>query len=447
MKVAGILVVLSSALSTALAASMDGSSALYGWASGGYLIDQTERADRNCKSTYAFRASTSKKRYQENTLLDKIRKDERFSKLMEVLEKNRGLRDDLDSTDRKITFFAPTNEAFEKSKEMWGDMKRRRKHDDDDRKPSMEQFVRYHMTHEEIKSDELYDGQLIESQLKLKELDGEKQRIKVFKLRGEYLLNMYARVEESDIEAQNGVMHGTCLLCLIYDFQFLDAHLLKNPADAHNDTFSQKVIDRVLVPPPRMMSVMSMLPTKFSTFLWALHRVGLHNELDEEKALSVFAPTNSAWENLGMTRLFYLFSHAGREDLRKIMEYHIGTELVYSSEMIDQKQVSVPTMLKGEELNIKATCRSEKSKDRCFERDDEERDSKRRCRRENRDRCDRDYERTRKGGDRKKRSPSEYLIMVNEETQVVYHDGITENGVIHAVSDVMIPSSVCLGDM
>ena len=46
-----------------------------------------------------------------------LKKDKRFSKLVEVLEKNRGLRDDLDRKDAKVTFFAPTNDAMDKLKE------------------------------------------------------------------------------------------------------------------------------------------------------------------------------------------------------------------------------------------------------------------------------------------------------------------------------------------
>ena len=54
------------------------------------------------------------------TIFDTLRADERFSMLVEVLEKNRGLRDDLDNSKQNISMFAPTNEAFKKLHEYLG---------------------------------------------------------------------------------------------------------------------------------------------------------------------------------------------------------------------------------------------------------------------------------------------------------------------------------------
>ncbi|KAJ1564898.1 hypothetical protein HK096_005634, partial [Nowakowskiella sp. JEL0078] len=46
----------------------------------------------------------------KGSILDVLRNDKRFRKVVQILEENRGLRDDLEKNDRKLTFFAPTDE-------------------------------------------------------------------------------------------------------------------------------------------------------------------------------------------------------------------------------------------------------------------------------------------------------------------------------------------------
>ncbi|KAJ3082450.1 hypothetical protein HK102_001696, partial [Quaeritorhiza haematococci] len=346
MKAIGLLVLLSS-LSAVLSAPFEGPIALFEW--GSELLDSHPKVHHY--------APIRKHAKAEGTILDKIRENKRLSKLVEVLEK-----------------------AFEKSEEIF----REWKHKGGKKKPSTEEFVRYHMTSDVLKSGDFYDGQLLESELKLKDLDGEKQRIKVSKLRGDYVLNMFSRVEECDIEAENGVMH---------------------------------VIDRVLHYPRRIESALAHLPNKFSTFAWGMYRTGLEKAF-KEKGVTVFAPTNGAWENLGFNRLCYLFSDKGHKDLKKILENHIGTELLYSDEMIEEKEVTIKTM-GGEGACIEAMSRSEKGGHGFMHHTGE------------------------KGSER---SPSNYVITVNGQSQITVSERAWENGVIHVISNVLIPRKIRWGE-
>ncbi|KAJ3077194.1 hypothetical protein HK102_005279 [Quaeritorhiza haematococci] len=195
---------------------------------------------------------------------------------------------------------------------------------------------------------------------------------------------MFSRVDECDIEAENGVMH---------------------------------VIDRVLHYPHPVELSLAHHPNKFSTFVWGMYRTGLEKAF-KEKSVTVFAPTNGAWENLGFSRLCYLFSDKGHKDLKKILENHIGTELLYSNEMMEEKEVTIKTM-GGEGACIEAVSRSEKGGHGFTH-----------------------Y----KGEKGSERSPSNWVITVNRQSQITCTDALSENGVIHVVSNVLIPRDVRWGE-
>ncbi len=124
--------------------------------------------------------------------VDKLRKDDRFSKLVKVLEEvlyvhtieifsdsqNRGLRDDLEEKNVRLTFFAPTNEAFDKLKKRMNLNKER----------EFSEIIRYHIVNHEFKEEDIFDGMTLRTDLKLRELNGQPQRIRVFEYEGDFLL-------------------------------------------------------------------------------------------------------------------------------------------------------------------------------------------------------------------------------------------------------------------
>jgi uncharacterized surface protein with fasciclin (FAS1) repeats len=77
-----------------------------------------------------------------------------------------------------------------------------------------------------------------------------------------------------------------------------------------------------------MCETLSLLPSKFSTFLLAMHHSDLHKELTENKGMTLFVPGNNAWMNLGLRNMMYLFSEEGKKDLKKVMQYHVSLFLI-----------------------------------------------------------------------------------------------------------------------
>ncbi|KAI8801471.1 FAS1 domain-containing protein [Cladochytrium replicatum] len=353
----------------------------------------------------------------EKTIADLIEEDSRLSSFAQVVkEQGRGVGDDLDNRDRKQTVFAFTNEAWEKFEKdhnhndedhdhdhgnehnrHHGRCGRRHRHGKD--RENIGALLRYHLVRdEELKLEAIYDGQLIETVLRLDSLDGEREKIRVFKFReGDVLLNMQARIIDEK-PAENGIL---------------------------------LVIDRVLETPLDIETTLAVIPTEFSSTLVAIYRSGLHRYVNEGRAVTLFAPTNDAWTHLGYQNLFHLFSDAGKKDLKKIMSYHLADELVYSPRLIEEKSVKVKTEHEDKELKIDATKR-EQSDSESFRNSVE----------------DGWISALRRDGDENDpsdREPKNWVISINDgQATVQFTDGIASNGVLQVISSVLIPDDVDL---
>ncbi|KAI8822459.1 FAS1 domain-containing protein [Fimicolochytrium jonesii] len=392
------------------------------------------------------------RRREGGTIVDRLRDDKRFSKFVEVLERERGLRDDLGNRDKEMTVFAPTNEAFKHMEEgmhMCSGTKG---------KMDMKQIIMYHVAPDaDIMSDMMHAGALIPTGLRLKSLGDRHQRMRVFKFHNEMWLNMHARIVDMDMEAENGRIHA---------------------------------IDRVVCPPMEVTEMMYILPTKFSTFLSGLERTGMMEKIESEKGMTIFAPSNHAWQNLGFDNLRYLFSCMGQkeeggrrryderdgdrmrmrckgmQDLKKIMEYHIGMDIAWSTDMMEKKDMRMETMM-GEELEIKAMRmrrggRDEDRDDDCDDHDSDDcrhrrrRDDRRRHdndrhrhdddrRRHDDDRRRHDDDRRRHNDDKKMHDVRKYNFIMNKgEARVSFTDMLGSNGAIQMIDNVMLPPGMRL---
>ncbi|KAF5386705.1 hypothetical protein D9615_001731 [Tricholomella constricta] len=124
-------------------------------------------------------------------------------------------------------------------------------------------------------------------------------------------INFYSRVVRPDGPASNGIIHG---------------------------------VNHPLLPPPPVFQELFMAPSIFSTFTSAIQRTGLTDSLDmryvrgknNEKgslegatAVTVFAPSNHAFQSLPKKLGLFLFSPFGTRVLRKLLQYHIVPDLVF----------------------------------------------------------------------------------------------------------------------
>jgi len=147
----------------------------------------------------------------------------------------------------------------------------------------------------------------------------------------------------------------------------------------------------------------------------AAEKVDLLKTIEDENKLTIFAPTNHAWKMIGIQNLVYLFSPRGTKDLKKVLQYHIAKEVIYSINMMKEQKMRAKTLLHGEELEISA--------------------------------CERKGGRGRELKENRKEDPSDYVFTINKgEARIQEHcaDILAENGVVQAINAVLIPSDVRL---
>lgn len=324
---------------------------------------------------------------KEGTIMEVLRNDKRFHRVVRALEESRGLKDGLDRRDSKITFLAPTDEAWKNIEQVLDSMRKNRENRDrNDRgneREDMEKVLQYHILRDELNEKELFNGRLLETELRESELKDKRQKIRVVDFFGQKYLNMYARVHREELRADNGVI---------------------------------LILDNVLCPPLEALEMMGNVPFAYSTMLVAAEKTDMLKRIKEEKGVTVFAPVNNAWKTLGIQNLIYLFSPHGEKDLKRIVQYHIGRETVYSTDMIKEKKMKIRTLLRDEELEINA-CEYSRGHKRDFA----------------------DF--------KKEECPFEYIYTINKgeaRIEMTCADFLAENGVIQAINSVLIPSDVKL---
>ncbi|KAI9101850.1 FAS1 domain-containing protein [Phlyctochytrium arcticum] len=325
----------------------------------------------------------------EGTIVDRLRGDKRFTRFVEVLQKERGLKDDLEDRHKTMTLFAPTNEAIKHMEEHMPDLT--------SSDSAMRDALRYHIIPDmDMHREHMHKGLLLKTSLKLKTLRDRPQVIRVGHIRGDFWLNMRARVEEHDTKAENGRIFA---------------------------------IDRVLMPPINALDMLYALPTMFSTYLAAAERSGMTERMVNEKEMTMFVPSNNAWKRLGVENLMYLFScpqhckcHSnknkgssgcnGRRDLKRIMEYSMAKELGYTCDMMGKKEMCMKTFLEGEKMCVEARQRGH------------------------------GRGRTRHGD---KHDVRNWMFLMNEgEASIAFTDFPAENAVMHLVDNVLVPNDVKL---
>ncbi|EDR11024.1 uncharacterized protein LACBIDRAFT_232955, partial [Laccaria bicolor S238N-H82] len=137
-------------------------------------------------------------------------------------------------------------------------------------------------------------------------------------------VNLYARITRSDVMATNGVIH---------------------------------VINHPLLPPPSIFQELFIAPQVFSTLTSAIQRMGLTDNIDLHyvrgldghkghfqgaSTVTVFAPTNRAFEVLPEKLRLFLFSPFGAPALKKLLQFHIVPDLVLHSVESALAEINIP---------------------------------------------------------------------------------------------------------
>ncbi|KAI5852119.1 FAS1 domain-containing protein [Tricharina praecox] len=279
--------------------------------------------------------------HTNSTLWDLISSSKHTTRFASLLKKDSSLQSLLSSKSSNITVFAPSNHAISTLEKHL-----KKGHGDKDVPPDvLHRVLSYHIANGTHRSQDLRYHNTLITRLPDADLgEGMDQRVRIGLNHKGPSLNFYSQFTMFDIFAQNGVVHG---------------------------------IDAVLLPPPDISTLISLLPTAFSTSEAALSRTGLLDTLPKlsGSGLTVFLPSNCAWSKLGYKLNGFLFSRCGEKYLRAIMKYHIVVGRTLYSDALDVPQnqrasnelddpagllhgyvhVDLPTLLKDRHLSVDIT--------------------------------------------------------------------------------------------
>ncbi|KAH7064927.1 Fasciclin domain-containing protein [Macrophomina phaseolina] len=299
------------------------------------------------------------------TVYELIANSKYTTKLAKLINEDPELVKVLNGTAANYTVFAPTDKAFEKIP----------KHG---KKPS-EEFIKkvllYHVSPDFYPAGRVLKTYTIPTLYKEPELgDDYPQRLSVnVGLKG-LTLDFYSRIVAIDIFGTNGVIHG---------------------------------IDTVLLPPPKTVDIISLLPGEFSTLALGLEKTGLLDALntsDHTTGGTFFAPSNWAFKKLGPRINAFLFSTYGQKYLKALLEYHVVpdqtlySDAYYRPSEDDEEHskgyfhVDLPTLLEDKTLSVDIGSHGPFTE-----------------------------------------------IKINGFSRVAVQNGVAKDGVIHVVSNVLIP--------
>ena len=294
------------------------------------------------------------------------------TKLAKLINDNEDLVDLLNGTSANFTIFAPTDRAFDKIP----------KHAPEPSPEQIKALLSYHVSSDFYPAGRVLKTHTIPTLLKSDSLGPKSlpQRLSInLGLRG-LTVNFYSRIVAINVFGSNGVIHG---------------------------------VDSLILPPPRVVKIIDLLPSEFSTLELGLGKTGLLEQLNttDHPGGTLFAPSNGAFRKLGPRINAFLFSQPGLKYLKALLEYHVApantlySDAYYKADEDDEDaearrsgyyHVDLPTLLTdGDDTRTLAV-------------------------------------------DITNYGPF-IEIKVNAFSRVAVQDGIAKDGVIHVVSNVIIP--------
>ncbi|KAF5512716.1 Aurofusarin biosynthesis cluster protein S [Colletotrichum aenigma] len=224
---------------------------------------------------------------------------ERFAALLRGQE---ALRSRLAGAEGQFTVFVPTDEAFRKLDMYQSD------------EALVREMVEYHVLEGVYSVDALRGMQTVPTVLEERGT-GRRQRLRLRVGGGgeDVVLNFYSRLLGGESRrAKNGVVH---------------------------------FVDDVLIPPPRFDRLIDVLPERLGVFSRALKETGVGEEagLEGPRGVTVFAPSDEAWDKFGVEVKSFLFGEGGAGYFRALVRYHIIVDkILYTDVRVDHTRESRP---------------------------------------------------------------------------------------------------------
>jgi len=270
----------------------------------------------------------------------------------------------LNGTKANYTVFAPTDKAFEKIP----------KHGKKPSKEFIKDLLLYHVSPEFYPVGRVLHSYTIPTLYEPSSL-GHPQRLTVRTGFHGLAINFYSKVVAVNIFGTNGVIHG---------------------------------VDSIILPPPKVVNIIDLFPTEFSTLTLGLKKTGIFEKMNTTAHTggTFFAPSNFAFKKLGPKINAFLFSKFGTPYLKALLKYHIVVnQTLYSDAFYDATSDDIETQRPGGYFHFDLPTAL---KDRSLAVDV-----------------------TRYG--------PFISIKINGFTRVTVHDGVAKDGVIQVIGDVLIP--------
>jgi len=235
------------------------------------------------------------------TIYEMISKSKYTTKLAKLIGEDEELVALLNSTKANFTVFAPTDNAFAKIPK--GAPK--------PPKEFIKKVLLYHITPDVYPAGRLLFSHTVPTLLNETLLGDKAQRLVARLGFKGVAINYFSRVVAANIPATNGIIHG---------------------------------VDSILLPPPKALEIISLLPSEFSTLLLGLEKTGLTSTLNSTHHVggTFFAPPNGAFKKLGPRINAFLFSKYGEKYLKALLKYHIvANHTLYSNAYYGPKPAQV----------------------------------------------------------------------------------------------------------
>ncbi|CAO3613023.1 unnamed protein product [Cunninghamella echinulata] len=206
-----------------------------------------------------------------------------------------GLAPYLDKDSKDYTFIVPHNDVIDEKNTIPNHKE--------------QNWLRYHFLKGSWTSDTLRDGLMLESQFLSSEMGDVLQRIPVY-VENEEILNSKpgksiqfdrARVIGDHVKVSGNIIY-----------------LVSNTLTLPSDMLSRLAVDLNL-----------------STFIATLYVSKLTDEFLKTKGITLFVPTNEAFDQLGLIAK-YLMHPSGKQHLKTILRYHVADQLLYYDDMLSQ---------------------------------------------------------------------------------------------------------------
>ncbi|KAI8377519.1 FAS1 domain-containing protein [Radiomyces spectabilis] len=205
------------------------------------------------------------------------------------------LSDYLTNDDEWYTFLVPPNHVID---------------EDDIPENAKTYWLQYHLAAGQWTTEYLRNGMLLKTEFQSDLLKGAPQRLPV------HMTDHPSGLSLSF--GQSSVMNDPIMLGKNVIYR------IAAPLTMPYDLFSSLVVDLNL-----------------STFIATLYVSGVVDKLKDAQGITLFAPTNDAFDQLGLVAK-YLLHPSGRTDLQHVLQFHAAKELQYSQDM-KEYVIDVPT--------------------------------------------------------------------------------------------------------